>query len=134
MSTRTREQSIRLHTILGKLQVDAEGKQDLVFAITKGREKSTTGLTHLECNALINDLQAKLPKNESKSDKMRKKILSTCHEMRWTINGKIDFDRLNEYLLKYGYKHKELNEYTEKELPVLVTQFDNLLISFYEKR
>lgn len=134
MSTRTKEQSVRLHTILGKLQIDAEGKADLVFAITKGREKSTTGLTQLECIALINDLQEKLPKNESKADKMRKKILSTCHEMRWTIDGKVDFERLDHYLKKYGYKHKELNEYTEQELPMLVTQFDNLLISFYAKR
>ena len=140
MSTRTNEQSIRLHTILGKLGIEKEEKEDLVYQITNGRFNSTKALTFLECDALIKGLQAKIPKEvldyarTDKSDKMRKKIFSICHEIRWTINGKVDTKKLNEYLLKYGYLHKPLKDYEDKELPILITQFENLLKNYYAKR
>lgn len=132
MSTRTNEQSIRLHTIVGKLGIDSEMKAELVNVITNGRSSSTKDLTHLECDALIKNLQVSVPKA---GDKQRKKILSIVHELGWeTPTGKIDWNALNPYLLKYGYLHKAFNDYTPKELPKLVTQFENLLRSEYAKR
>jgi len=132
MSTRTKEQSIRLHTIIGKLGITPEIKEELVYNITQGRASSTKDLTHLECDTLIKTLQPNVP---IEGDKQRKKILSIVHELGWeTPTGKIDWNTLNPYLLKYGYLHKSFNDYTPKELPTLVTQFENLLRSHYEKR
>ncbi|MCE9538711.1 MAG: hypothetical protein K8R85_05790, partial [Bacteroidetes bacterium] len=97
-----------------------------------------------ECQNLINHLEAAtrnitpaIPKGQgtgNKADKMRKKILSICHEMNWTNEkGKINWKMLNDYLLKYGYLHKALNDYKETELPTLVSQFEALLKHFYKK-
>lgn len=132
MSTRTKEQSIRLHTIFGKLGIGGEIKEELVYNATQGRATSSKELTHLECDSLIKSLQPDVPKE---GDKQRKKILSIVHELGWeTPTGKIDWNALNPYLLKYGYLHKAFNDYTPKELPKLVTQFENLLRSEYAKR
>lgn len=62
---------------------------------------------------------------------MRRKIFSLCHELGWTKSDKgkqvVDQKRLNAFLEKRGYLHKPLNFYTPKELPTLVTQFENML-------
>jgi hypothetical protein len=47
-------------------------------------------------------------------------------------NGKIDYGHFNAWLEKYGYLHKSLMEYTELELPELVTQLENMLIKQYK--
>jgi hypothetical protein len=128
---RTKEQSIRFNTIISKLGIDKEGKEDLVYNITQGRATSSKDLTHLECDKLIKNLQ---PNVLIEGDKQRKKILSIVHELGWeTPTGKIDWNALNPYLLKYGYLHKLFNDYTPNELPKLVTQFENMLKDSYAK-
>lgn len=109
-------------------------KEELVMRFTNGRTPRSSEMDVRECQALINYLQALVNKTfNDPADRMRKKILSICHEMGWELpNGKIDWDRLNGYLTKYGYLHKELNDYTNDELPTLVTQFENLLKSYYD--
>ena len=68
---------------------------------------------------------------------MRGKILSRAHELGWhkkdakgnvvrdraTQKAKIDFDRVNEWCVKYGYLSKKLDKYTYAELPKLLWQF-----------
>ncbi len=75
-------------------------------------------------------------KRQSKADYMagnlqRRKILSLCHELGWTYpthGGKlvVNFQSLEKWMIKYSYLHKPLNYYTPRELPLLVTQFENL--------
>lgn len=136
---RTKEQNGRLHVLLSQLNM-TEYKADLAASFSNGRTESTSELTVYECKRLIEYLtrliegksQATPQYATDKANKMRRKILSICHEMQWEHpSGSIDWERLNSWLMKYGYLHKSLNAYTEKELPKLLTQFDNLLKSFY---
>lgn len=143
---RTKEQNKTLHALLGELNIDVEQKEELVYQFTQSREKSSSKMLITECQAMINHLKAiksgYISKNEGgkkhdendPANKMRRKILSICYEMRWTLNGGIDWEKLNAWLYKYGYLKKDLNKYTEAELPTLVTQFENLLKTFYAKR
>lgn len=132
--TRTIEQNKLLYLLLNKLNIDAETKEQMVYNYTNGRTVHSSAMDREECEKLIVALQ-----NQSKgiiaddpADKMRKKILSICHELEWEMpGGKINFERLSAWLTKYGYLHKALNEYTKEELPVLVTQFEKLLKSHY---
>jgi len=132
-------QNKQLHAILGKLKIDKETKEDLVYQFTSNRTKSSREMLMQECQNLINYLNA-LQKGSTQlkardsgkvydaCNQMRRKILSICHELQWeNAEGKIDWTRLNNYLNKYGYLHKPLNDYTYDELPKLVTQFENLL-------
>lgn len=141
---RNNTQNKRLHALITKLGIDGDAKEELVYNFTGTRETSTSKMEVSECQNLINHLEAAtkgltpaIPKgngNPNKADKMRKKILSICHEMNWTNEqGKVYWPTLNEWLLKYGYLHKTLNEYKEAELPTLIAQFENLLKQFYKK-
>jgi hypothetical protein len=131
---RTLEQNNKLHTLLAKTD-QQKNKASLVFAFTEGRTESSSEMSIGECNSLIAWLQNLDKPRVDPADKMRKKILSICHDMNWElVSGKIDWDRLNNWLKKFGYLHKGLNEYTMQELPKLVTQFENLLKTFYAKK
>jgi hypothetical protein len=114
-------------------------KADLVSSFTKQRTEHSSEMHDMECLQLIEHLRAIKQGQEAPPlqnvcdpmDKMRKKILSICHELQWELpNGRIDFERLSAWLIKYGHKHhKHLNEYDPHDLPKLVTQFENLLKS-----
>jgi len=140
MLQRTLKQNNQLHGLLGRLGIDTDTKQDLVYSYSGGREVSSKGLLYHECQALINCLLARTKgaawSESSPENKMRRKILSICHEMRWKdeITDNIDWKRLNEWLKKYGYLHKKFNDYTALELPKLINQFESLLNHYYAKR
>jgi hypothetical protein len=148
MSYRTLQQNTRLHALIGELYIDAEMKEDLVLQFSNQRTNTSSKLLVVECEALINHLQSVkngyvIDGNKGRStfdkntpeNKMRRKILSICHEIHWTKNGSIDWNKLDAFLLKSGYLHKEkLNDYTVEELPKLVTQFEQLQKTFYAKR
>ncbi|MCK6649816.1 MAG: hypothetical protein L6Q66_09180 [Bacteroidia bacterium] len=132
---RTAKQNGTLHALITKLGIDEETKADLVAQVSEGRERSSRNLTYNECDKLIKHLQSLVSENHDKSNRMRRKILSICHEMKWTLPGsKLDWNKINNWLLKYGYLHKPLNDYTAKELPSLVSQFEGLLNHYYAKR
>jgi len=135
MRPRNTAQNKRLYALLNVCGLDKDDKRDLVIQYSNGRVESSAGLNFYECQSLIDYLQAVADvlnnnkENEAfkKADKQRKKVLSICHDLGWeTPGGKIDWSRLNAWLLKYGYLHKELNKYTLAELPALVTQFEQL--------
>jgi len=134
---RNQVQNKQLHLLVKELNITPDNKEELVYSFSNGRETSSANLTHAECQGLINHLRAMKSgqRQEDKADKMRKKVLSICHEMNWKLpNGKLDWNRINAFLYKYGYLKKTLNDYTEKELPMLITQFENLLKQYYAKR
>lgn len=140
---RDKQQNSRLHKLIGNLHIDKETKEELVFQFTKRRTPHSSEMTMEECQALINHLQV-LDKQRvsitgtppprfanTTANKMRRKILSMCHEMNWKENGMLDWKKINAWLLKYGYLHKSMNDYNEQELPKLVTQFEKLLTTYY---
>ena len=145
MNFRTNEQSIRLHTILGKLGVDKETKETMVYEATAERTNKSSAMYVHECDGLINALQNKLneatkypsnlPSREAKAtlihkqkmDKMRKAILSMCYQMLWTDNDGVDYDRLDAFLLKSGVVKKKLNDLSLLDLTKAVTQFQTIL-------
>ena len=120
----------KIHVLLPEhIKSDPAEKAAFVAQFTGDPTRtSTKQLTRSQADAMINYL-------DESSDRMRKKILSICHDIGWeTDEGKIDWDRLNAWLKKYGHKHKSnLNYYSKKELTVLVTQFEKLQQSEYEK-
>lgn len=65
-------------------------------------------------------------------EKYRKSIMSMCHQMNWTFFSDrykricVDYNRLNDWMLKYSYLHKPLKEYKTKEMPKLFVQFKAL--------
>lgn len=110
-------------------------KASLVLGITKGRSESRADLTDAEAADLINWLN-KQPKPQQKqiaygaAELQRRKLIAIAHKMGWKLeSGKVDLKRLNEWCLKQFGK-KGLNDYTEKELPKLVTIFDKVYEQF----
>lgn len=135
------KQNRQLWAVVNQLKIDKEQVEELAYQYSNGRTKSTRELEVMEFQRLVNHLNSiKVgevtikPKEVNKADKMRKKILSICHEMNWKQHQKLDWARINDFLKKSGYLHKVLNDYTESELPKLVTQFEQLLKSYYAKR
>ncbi len=130
---RNKSQNNRLHALITKLGIDEETKQELVYKYTNGRLTSSKTMLMHECQALINELQIlanRIQKNqdEIKTDSQRKKMFSIAREMGWISNGKVD-QRLFQWIEKYGYLKKPLNDYTLSELPKLITQFEYVLKS-----
>lgn len=76
-----------------------EYKDDLAYAHSGGRTTSLTEMTQQETNSLVTDLNAQLQTPKSPADKMRNKILSLAHEMKWHKPGtrKVDMDRVNQW-------------------------------------
>ncbi len=137
---RTLEQNKRLWSLSNSLHLDAEGLKEYVLKYSHNRTASSKALTIPECQALINELDA-LKKsltnapisNNDASQRMRRKIMSICHEMNWTEAGKLDWKRINGFMLNSSYLKKAINAYTSQELPKLVSQFEQLLKSHYAK-
>ena len=74
---------------------------------------------------------AKKPQKDA-SNKIRRKIIALFAKMGYlNDDGSVDMGRIYAWVKKYGYLKKNLNEYTQKELPVLVTQSEKVYISIY---
>ena len=118
-----------LHDIYPDNQQRDEYKRQLVKDYTDGRETSTTKLRTAEAAMMITALEKMAPPKKPKDDpanRMRRKIISMAHEMAWTLPHdpkKADMKRINDWCRNSGYLHKGLNDYTERELPMLVSQF-----------
>ena len=132
--------------MVSELKIDKEIISDLAHQFSNSRTTSSRELTVSEFQSMLNHLNTLKGGCVSKQvkpievpiqtadNKMRRKILSICHEMNWKENNQLDWKRINAFMLKSGYLHKTLNSYTEAELPTLVTQFETLLKSYYAKR
>lgn len=127
------KQNSRLHALISKVGIDKETKAEMVFKYTNGKHTSSADMTFSQREQMINDLQRianQMPMSvaEQSANQQRRKLFALCHEIGWELpNGKVDEDRLEKWILKYGHqntKGKRLKDYTGKELPKLVTQFE----------
>ncbi len=137
---RNKEQNKQIHSLLSKLRIDLDTKKDMVYQITEGRVMSTSQMTYAEADMMIRFLKqlsgeaTTYPSKKDDAQKMRRKIFSICHDIGWEDDkGAVDKKRLEDWLLKYGYLHKVLMDYTLQELPALLTQFENIQKSEYKK-
>lgn len=126
---RTTAQSNRLHGLIGLLGIDSEQKQYLVEQYTEGRATSTKDMSTTECQALIDHLaKVAIDTNADRANVMRRKAFAIAHELGWEDDqGEVDREHFDAWLLKYGYLHKGINEYSHNELPKLLTQMEQLL-------
>ena len=115
------------------LGIDSETKQDLVSQYTNGRETKSSEMHFTECQALINDLRAKV--NEvspqfKREDRQRKKVIALLCKIGYVKNDKPDMNRINDWCYKYGNGHTSLTGHKGAELNKLVTQADNMYKDF----
>jgi len=132
---RTAKQNAQLYSLMNKLSITEEIKNDMVWNATGGRTTHTSELTREECQNLIESLKKEVVKNikEHQCDIMRKKIIGKLADMGYvTREGKADMPRIYAWVEKYGYLHKHLNKYTYAELPLLVSQAERMYNTFLE--
>jgi len=67
---------------------------------------------------------------DSPENKMRRKIIMFFRKMGYTNGDAVDMERVKAWVLKYGSLKKDLNQYTMKELPKLVSQAEIVYQSF----
>ncbi|WP_437918426.1 hypothetical protein [Sphingobacterium sp. LRF_L2] len=114
---------------INRLGLDTETKEELIYLYTDGRTTRIRDLHSNEASQVIQALTTGRAYVVTKSQKMRRKILSMAHEMGWKLdNGKIDMDSVNRWCIGYGYLSKPLDEYREHELPDLVTAFTKMYL------
>lgn len=133
----TTEQNRRLHKLLTETKLMGF-KAELVGSYTAGRSTSSKDLTTNEARELIRHLEgvanglqdSTVPAEPKPGEKMRKKIFSLCWDMGFCqeSNTKEQNNSIVKGLVeKLGVlKPKQLNHYTEQELPKLVTQFEQI--------
>jgi hypothetical protein len=132
MKTVEKWQIISIHKFLATAKL-MDQKENIIAGFVQGRHiASTKDLFYNEANEVIKFLKAKVgePKKYDPRDKMRKKIISCCMECGWQKNGKADMPKIYTWVKKYGYMHKALNDYTLEELPLLVTQAEEMKRTF----
>lgn len=137
-----KEQIKAIYTLLGKFSLRDE-KESIVRSFTANRTASTRAMKPAEAAALIGHLKS-MDVADTRSDKMRNKILSMAHEMGWEINGqwiivdgkkkkRIDIKHVNNWCVSYGYLHKELDAHSYQELPKLVSQFEGVYKDYLKR-
>lgn len=134
MSLLNRSQLIAISTLVSKLNIGKEDKAMMVNGFSGGRTETSKELSFTEATALIRHLKS-LDPLEKKAETMRRKIMSFAHQMDWHIKGtqKLDMQRVDQWCSKFGYLHKKLNQYSYKELPKLITQFERAYNSYLDK-
>lgn len=108
-------------------------RSTLIWEFTQGEKSGLRDLSSVEYREFILYLNRILSNTNTNliADKMRKKIISYFHKMGYQHdNCRINMVRVNDWCKKYGYLHKKLNDYNEKELPKLITQVEAVYTSF----
>ena len=131
-----------------------DAKEELVISYTKDAKKtSLTDLTFEQAEDMKNFLNGLLnPSTEQPTtnkdadriacDKIRKRIIATCHNLGWYItdadgqltlkDGKkqIDYTRINQYCLEHTAAHRAFNSLTKEQLQAAAYQFDRMLVNY----
>ena len=141
MTPISKTQIMAFHVLLRDFGL-TDDKADIVFEMSKGRTRTTTMLSFDEALAWINAMNkkkrdaGKVNENDERQ-KMLKYIIAMSHEIGF-IKKEVrvvrgggtkevnNYDDMHAWIKKYGYLKKDLNKYTYKELPMLVTGFENM--------
>ncbi|HNP24639.1 MAG TPA: hypothetical protein PKM63_21800 [Panacibacter sp.] len=128
------QQNRILHSLLHKAGMMAN-KPDLVNGFTDGRTEHSSEMLATEAQEMINYLSATVTNDEYKAaNHMRRKILAICHKLRWEHDtGAINMESVNKFCISRSYLKKPLNDYSNKELPKLVSQFQQVYNSLLKK-
>lgn len=130
----TSKQNAMIGYLVTRLKLDSETKEELIYTHTDGRTTSIRGLSKQEAAQVITSLSSGHNVEQSPAAKMRRKILSMAHELNWKLpGGRIDMQHVNDWCSTYGYLKKDLDRYTESELPTLVTQFEAAYLTHLKK-
>ena len=123
----TKYQMSKIWGYVNSKNLSEKARKDMILSYTGGRTARLSEMTYDEAMELIEKIDIDAYK-KIKADKMRKKILHLCHLMQWYEKGstKLDFKRIDAFCIERGWKHKPLNAYTYSELPLLVTQFEEV--------
>jgi hypothetical protein len=136
--TITTQQIIKFHALLRNLNLEEDDKRALIADYTGGRSDRTNDMTFAEAKEMISFLAKQAGEaptrsvaERSQSDKMRKKIIAIAYQLGWTLpNEGIDLSKIDKFITKYPIcdrKINTLNDYTYKELPKVVSQFQSML-------
>jgi len=151
---RTDYQSKHLHSLLTKLQINQESKEDMVYSFTNQRTVSTKEMTYYECRDMITEIEKMLQpenfakvqnfgkvenENRDKKDflqKERRKIFVLMYDCGF-ISNKDETPRkmqvINAWITKKMNLAKEFNELTIDELLVMNTQLQIVRRIYKEK-
>lgn len=105
-------------------------KDEIVLSHSEGRTNSLTAMDATETASIIGFLEGELKLPPSPAEKMRNKILSIGHEMKWHKSGtrKIDIARIDNWCTnKFG---DTLDALPYLELCKAVTAFEQVLKSY----
>lgn len=135
---RTPEQNKKFWLHFGRLRLDAAARCQLALRFSGGRTGRTSELWYEEAQDLIRWLEAQLPDLKARghrtADRQRKKILSIAHQLGWEVaGGRVDMQRLERWLVKYGCHHKGLNHLSNDELAGTITQMEQVLAKELDK-
>lgn len=134
-----KHQIILISTLIKKLNIDTETKEELIMTFTDNRTASRSLMYSNEAIELIVFLNNML-KNKSTTtkyvptdgnDHLRKKIISIFREMNYNLKGKADMERIQNTLLKYW--KKQLNDYTKEELSKIISVLETQWLKNYYK-
>ena len=118
--------------LVQKLVKDAGLKQSenqLAEKFSHGRVSTYAAMNYKETQLLIRSFI-----KPNKADKMRKKILSMAHEMGWELlDGRVDFERLNNWCVKHTPSHKPFEDIPNKDLPLTVTIMSKVYKTFLKR-
>ena len=131
------------YAISAKLMFDADMRQQAVLSYTDGRTIKLTEMTGTESKRMRTDLNKKVPQIQTTiggkiADNMRKKIIALCREMGMekqdsTGSAVANMSKVYAFVKKIGYGKKNLNNYTQEELPKLVSQIEIIHKEYIEK-
>lgn len=132
----TPEKLKAINTLVSVYGIDKDTKALMVNGFSAGRCTSTKDLYDEEAVLMLGHLQKNDPNREA-MERMKGKIFYYCHEMAWTKPGKsgkpvVDMKRLDNWCLHFSYLKKKLDWYNFKQLPKLVTQFENVYKSYID--
>lgn len=124
---RTNNQNRQIYALLNQTGL-LEQKENLVHTYTDGRTHRSSEMYSNEADDLIHYLENYKKASKDKSDTMRKKILHYAHLLKWeNADGKVNMNKVDSWCIKYGYKHKALQDHTTEELTMLVSQFERMV-------
>lgn len=103
---------------------------ELVSDATRGRTSSLRDLSPQELRALEQRILELVDPAEASMQKQRRKIIAILASRGCTTpQGAPDMAHIHAWVERYGYLHKPMNDYTNKELPRLVTQAEAIVAS-----